>query len=92
MIVAGWLPGRRLSMQLKVQRQEERMQDAAALKKGCHAKLIVGSLHDDALLLVESLSIEAFPSPYIVSLVTRSDTSGCLSANSKATNKASIQS
>ena len=35
------------------------------------AKLMAGSLHDDCLLLHESLVLEHFPSPYTVKFVTR---------------------
>ncbi len=37
-----------------------------------YAKLIAGSLHDDCLLLHESLVLEHFPSPYTVKFATRS--------------------
>ncbi|KAL0036137.1 hypothetical protein WJX79_005176 [Trebouxia sp. C0005] len=40
-------------------------------QSGTFAKLIAGSLHDDCLLLQESLVLEHFPSPYTVKFVTK---------------------
>ena len=40
------------------------------------AKLVAGSIHDDALLLCEGLCIESFPSPYTVTLTTKSAVQG----------------
>ena len=34
--------------------------------EGCMAKLEVGSLHDDKLLICETVALDTFPSPYIV--------------------------
>ena len=36
-----------------------------------YAKLIAGSMHDDSLLLHESLVLESFPSPYCVKFTTK---------------------
>lgn len=36
-----------------------------------YAKLIAGSMHDDSLLLQESLVLESFPSPYSVKFTTK---------------------
>ena len=71
MHMTGWLPGRRLSLQLRV----ERMEDSEAATKH-HAKLVAGSIHDDALLICEGLCMESFPSPYTVTLTTKSAVQG----------------
>nr|AKI32384.1 DNA helicase [Watanabea reniformis] len=68
----SWLPGGKLSLQLKVERTEEpRDADAKSF-----AKLVAGSIHDDKLLLCESLCLETFPSPYTVRLTTKTGPQG----------------
>ena len=63
-----------MALQLKLER--EKQQKPLGPTSNTQAKLLVGSLHDDALLLYENISIEAFPSPYVVSLSTQSCTKG----------------
>lgn len=72
---AGWLPARRASLQLIITRQEGEEEEEVDLTlnqaKGCHAKLAVGTLHDDYLLVFESMSIDTFASPYTVKFSTQ---------------------
>ncbi len=53
---------------------------ASEQKTDNRAVLIVGSIHDDALLAHESFTMERFPSPLVLSLSTRSALAGQVSS------------
>lgn len=67
----GWLPGRLLSLTVTLERSTEDQTRAKSM-----AWLIVGSLHDDKLLVGERISLQAFPSPYVINTSTRSPSTG----------------
>lgn len=64
---AGRVAGGRLELEITLTREST----PSGSQSRTFAKLIAGSLHDDCLLLHESLVLEHFPSPYTVKFVTR---------------------
>ncbi len=64
---AGRIAGGKLELEMTLTRDST----PSGSQSRTFAKLIAGSLHDDCLLLHESLVLEHFPSPYTVKFVTR---------------------
>ena len=64
---AGRIAGGHLELEMTLTREST----PSGSQSGTFAKLIAGSLHDDCLLLQESLVLEHFPSPYTVKFVTK---------------------
>ena len=62
-------------MQLVITRMEQERPTAGASQA---ARLIVGTIHDDALLLCQHLRLDAFVSPYALSFTTRSAARGAI--------------
>ena len=56
---------------------------ASEQKTDNRAVLIVGSIHDDALLAHESFTMEHFPSPLVLSLSTRTAPAGQVSLSAE---------
>jgi len=77
----GWRPGGTLSFEVRISRLT-----ANEHKTDSRAVIIVGSIHDDALLAHESFTMEHFPSPLVLTLATRTAPAGqvCLSSAMKA--------
>ncbi|PSC72622.1 putative ATP-dependent DNA helicase HFM1 [Micractinium conductrix] len=61
----AWLPGGLVELEITV----ERLSGSTAPSP---ARLLVGSLHDDALLVCRQLALEQFPSPLVLRTRTRS--------------------
>ena len=69
--LTGWRSGGTLSFEVWLSRLTDKEQ-----KTENRAVLIVGSIHDDALLAHESFTMEHFPSPLVLSLSTRTAPAG----------------
>ena len=67
MHAAGRIPGGTLELEITLTRESI----PSGSQSRTFAKLMAGSLHDDCLLLHESLVLEHFPSPYTVKFVTK---------------------
>ena len=68
----GHVKGGRLELEVTVARQNLSGRPASPLSTSrTYAKLIAGSMHDNSLLLHESLVLETFPSPYTVTCITK---------------------
>ncbi|KAL4457640.1 hypothetical protein ABPG75_012505 [Micractinium tetrahymenae] len=65
----AWLPGGLVELEVTVERTSEGQASSPA-------RLLVGSLHDDALLLCRSLALEQFPSPLVLRCRTRTPVKG----------------
>jgi hypothetical protein len=65
----AWLPGGLLELEVKVERQ-------GGTSAPSPARLLVGSLHDNALLLCRPLALEQFPSPLVLRTRTRGPAGG----------------
>ncbi|PRW56253.1 putative ATP-dependent DNA helicase HFM1 isoform A [Chlorella sorokiniana] len=65
----SWLPGRLVELEITVERVSG--SDAPS-----PCRLLVGSLHDNALLLCRALALESFPSPLVLRTRTRSPVKG----------------
>ena len=64
---AGRIAGGNLELEITLTREST----PSGSQSRTFAKLMAGSLHDDCLLLHESLVLEHFPSPYTVKFVTK---------------------
>ncbi len=64
---AGRITGGNLELEITLTREST----PSGSQSRTFAKLMAGSLHDDCLLLHESLVLEHFPSPYTVKFVTK---------------------
>ena len=71
LFLVGWLSGQLLSLEICVERSSE--QEGASKD---WSWLVVGSLHDDKLLLGERLSLQTFQSPYVAKLSTSTSAKG----------------
>lgn len=56
----------------------KRDEGASLANASSPARFIVGSIHDDCLLVCEHLTIETFSSPYVLSLATKTGARGQL--------------
>ena len=72
--MTGWRSAGTLSFEVRLSRLT-----ASEHKTDNRAVLIVGSIHDDALLAHESFTMEHFPSPLVLSLSTRTAPAGLVS-------------
>ncbi|KAK9810502.1 hypothetical protein WJX72_011853 [[Myrmecia] bisecta] len=70
----GRMSSGRLEMELVLTRVED--PSSAGGERKNYAKLVAGSLHNDALLVHESIVLENFQSPYRVRFVTKTPASG----------------
>ena len=79
-----------MALQLVITRLGEDQSKAGASQ---NARLVVGTIHDDALLLCQHLRLDAFASPYTLSFTTRSAPRGTILQHFPATtcNKLQLQ-